>query len=97
MLICSTNLSFVVDSIELLHNEGRRIVEPSRNISFIHHNLNDSEVMNSGYICRVNSILGSQNQSYYIISVNNNGTEEINTQIDHGTTEINVQSTIIYS
>ena len=66
MLTCSTNLSFIVDSIELLDSNGQRITEPSRNISFIHHNLNGSEVMNSEYICRVKSILGNQNQNVYI-------------------------------
>ena len=84
MLTCSTNLSFIVDSIELLDSNGQRIAEPSRNISFIHHNLNGSEVMNSEYICRVNSTLGSQNKSAFI---NNNGTEESNTQTDYGTTD----------
>ena len=68
MLTCSTNLSFIIDSIELLDSNGRRITEPSRNVSFIHHNLNGGEVMNSEYICRVNSTLGSQNQSVHIIN-----------------------------
>ena len=96
MLTCSTHLSLIVDSIELLDSDGQRIAGPSRNVSFIHHNLNDSEAVNSEYICRVNSILGSQNQSYYNISVNNNWTKEINTRIDHETTEtkFNFQSTM---
>ena len=66
MLTCSTNLSIIVDSIELLDSDGQRIAGPSRNVSFIHHNLNGNGAVNLEYICRVNSILGSQNQSIYI-------------------------------
>ena len=89
MLTCSTNPSFIVDSIELLDSDGQIIAGPSRNVSFIHHNLN-GKMMNSEYICRVNSTLGSQNKGAFI---NNNGTEETYTQTDYGTTETNVQST----
>jgi hypothetical protein len=65
-LICSTSLSLIVDSIELLDSNGRRIAGPSRNVSFIHHNLNGSEMRNSYYICRVNSTLGSKTLSVFI-------------------------------
>ena len=66
MLTCSTNLSFIVDSIEILDSNGQIIAGPSRNVSFVYHTLNGSEAMKSEYICRVNSTLGGQNQSVYI-------------------------------
>ena len=74
-LMCTTNSSLIVDSIELLDSDGL-ITGPSRNISFIHHNLN-GKMMNSEYICRVNSSLGSQNISIF---VNSSVTKETNTQ-----------------
>ena len=76
-LICATNSSLIVDSIELLDSDGQIIIAgPSRNVSIIHHNLN-GKMMSSEYICRVNSTLGSQNISIF---VNSSEAVETNTQ-----------------
>ena len=63
--MCITNSSLIVDSIELFDSNGQIIAGPSRNVSFIHYNLT-SEMMNSKYICRVNSTLGSRNISIFV-------------------------------
>jgi hypothetical protein len=74
-LTCATNSSLIVDSIELLDSDGRKITEPFKNVSSIHHNLN-GEMVNSKYICRVNSTLGSQNLSInYVTKETNTNTK----------------------
>lgn len=69
MLTCSTNSSLIVDSIELLNSSGERIDAPSRNVSSTKHYINGM-TMNATYVCRVNSTLGSQSSSIFVMSDN---------------------------
>ena len=58
LLTCSINTSLIVDSIELLDMNGRRIFGPVVQTSLLVISL--SSHSSSTYICRVNSTLGSQ-------------------------------------
>ena len=69
LLICATNSRLIVDSIELLNSNGERIAAPSRNVSSIQYYINGMTV-NTTYVCRVNSTLGSQNSSIFAMSDN---------------------------
>ena len=69
MLTCSINSSLTVDSIELLDSDGQRIIKSSKNLSFINYKLN-TMITNVTYVCRVNSTLGTQNFSIFVLSTN---------------------------